>query len=70
MVELEELLRQCVECKAVKEFSSREWLTKESPDYRLILKQYGRNITSGYCPDCYRKEMERLNARKPGGYNL
>ena len=62
---IEKLLWMCCECRKIKDEDGKIFGEKDNPEkYNRLLKEYGKNITHGYCPEDYEKKIESIRKMK------
>jgi len=49
---------QCCKCKKFK-IKNGKWIHNET-----LEESYGLELSHGFCPDCYKEEMQKIERRK------
>lgn len=63
----ESLLVKCCSCRSVEIFDYNKnkniWLNRDRDPiiYNFLEKEYIQNFTGSFCPQCYEKEMKKIN---------
>lgn len=53
------IVRQCCECLRIFNPDTKEW--------SMYPQEFNNNATHGFCPDCFKKAMDKFHALKKEG---